>query len=245
MDYLASARIHIGTSGWHYDHWKGPFYARDSVQGEYLSSYARHFGTVEVNNTFYQLPAEATLVSWRETVPPDFVFAVKASRYITHMKKLRDPVEPVATFLDRVGCLEAKLGPVLFQLPPRWHCDVARLKRFLDVLPRGRRYALEFRDPSWFNPRVYDLLRDHEVAFCIYYLGGDASPKETTTDFVYIRLHGPDGPYRGSYTPQMLAGWAGAISTWSNQGKEVYCYFNNDPEGHAPRNALNLEEMLT
>jgi uncharacterized protein YecE (DUF72 family) len=184
------------------------------------------------------------LVVWRNTVPPEFVFAAKASRYITHMKKLLDPVEPVTNFVERMATLSSRLGPILFQLPPHWHCNIERLKRFLGVLPSGHNYAFEFRDPSWFDPAVYAALEDHGVAFCIYYLEGQPSPRQITADFVYVRFHGPDGPYHGSYETEHLAGWAGAFSTWARAGKEIYCYFNNDPAGNAPRDALRLREMI-
>jgi len=235
--------LHIGTSGWHCDHWRGPFYPPDLDAEGYLPFYARSFATVEINNSFYHLPKAETLSHWRETTPEDFVFAVKASRYITHMKKLKDPREPVSTFMDRLQALGAKLGPILFQLPPNWHLNAGRLESFLEVLPRGFCYVFEFRDPTWFDDRAYDLLRDRGVAFCMYDLAGRPSPREITADFVYVRLHGPNGPYQGLYGDQALAGWVGAFATWLRQGKDVYCYFNNDPAGHAVQNALRLKEM--
>lgn len=236
--------IHIGTSGWHYMHWKGPFYPEDLSTGQFLEYYTGRFWTVEVNNTFYQLPDEETLVAWRDTVPAGFIFSVKASRYITHMKKLKDPQEPVSNFLDRVDTLGDKLGPILFQLPPHWNFDRERLNSFLAILPAGYRYAFEFRDPSWLNPQAYEALSKYEAAFCIYDFHGRTSPKQVTCDFVYIRLHGPYGPYRGQYSTQALAGWAGAISTWARQGKEIYCYFDNDEAGYAVQDAQRLREMV-
>jgi uncharacterized protein YecE (DUF72 family) len=236
--------IHIGTSGWHYGHWKGPFYPRDLPAGDFLSFYAQHFHTVEINNTFYQLPAEETVRTWRDTVEPHFVFSVKASRYITHMKKLKDPQEPVRRFLDRIATLGDRLGPILFQLPPRWHFDRQRLRSFLQALPSGFRYTFELRDPSWLNEQAYDILAEHGAALCIYDLRGHVSPKEITADFVYVRLHGPYGAYRGSYSAQDLAGWAGAFSTWASRGKEVFCYFDNDESGYAVQNALALQGMV-
>jgi uncharacterized protein YecE (DUF72 family) len=199
---------------------------------------------VEINNSFYQLPTEPTLAVWRETVPSDFVFAVKGSRFITHMKKLKDPERSLAPLLERVALLQDNLGPILFQLPPRWHFNADRLAAFLSALPCTRRYTLELRDPSWINDQTLDLLAQHNVAFCIYEFAGYRSPKATTADFVYIRLHGPDGPYQGRYDTQTLAGWAGAISTWSRQDREVFCYFDNDEAGFAAQNALELQDML-
>jgi uncharacterized protein YecE (DUF72 family) len=236
--------IRIGTSGWHYAHWKGPFYPEDLPENRWLRFYGDRFVTVEVNNSFYRMPKRKTLKEWKETVSGNFLFSVKASRYITHMKKLKDPREPVSGFLDQVQVLGGRLGPVLFQLPPRWGVDPDRLKAFLECLPDGFRYAFEFRDPSWFDERVYALLRDHGAAFCIYDLDRRQSPKEITAEFVYVRLHGPDGPYRGQYDTGSLAGWAGAFSTWQGQGKDIFCYFDNDEAGHAAGDALRLREML-
>lgn len=239
-----SKEVYIGTSGWHYDHWFGPFYPEEMDADEMLPFYAEHLRTAEVNNTFYQLPDAETVKQWRQRAPEKFIFAVKASRYLTHMKKLKDPEEPLANFLERVTLLEDKLGPVLFQLPPRWRFNAQRLRNFLQQLPGDHRYAFEFRDPSWFDEEAYELLQEAGAAFCIHDMAGEPSPKEVTGDFVYIRLHGPQGAYEGSYDKQSLAGWAGAISTW-RQERDVYCYFNNDQAGYAVENAQQLQEMLS
>ena len=239
-----SSSIHIGTSGWHYDHWKGPFYPEDLPAERMLDYYCDRFRTVEVNNSFYQLPETRTLTQWRNTAPGGFVFSVKASRYITHMKKLKDPVQSSGKLLERAAELKDKLGPVLFQLPPRWRVNAGRLNHFLATLPEGHRYAFEFRDATWFVPPIYYALAKHRAAFCIYDLARQQSPKQVTADFVYVRLHGPGGPYQGRYDTRALAGWAGAFATWTAQGKEVYCYFDNDQAGYAPRDALALQEMV-
>jgi uncharacterized protein YecE (DUF72 family) len=236
--------VHIGTSGWHYGHWRGPFYPENLAPEDFLPFYAARFPTVEINNSFYQLPSESTLEKWRDTVPPGFIFAVKASRFITHMKKLKDPERSLAPFLERVALLKDRLGPVLFQLPPRWRFNRDRLADFLAALPGPWRYTLEFRDPTWINDRTLDLLAKHRVAFCIYELNGYLSPRETTADFVYIRLHGPAGAYQGRYDARTLEGWAGAIDTWRDQGREVFCYFDNDEAGYAAANARELQEMV-
>jgi uncharacterized protein YecE (DUF72 family) len=241
---MSEARIHVGTSGWHYDHWRGPFYPTDLFSGEMLAYYANQLHTVEINNSFYQLPEKDTLAAWRDTAPEGFPFAVKASRYITHMKKLKDPEQPVAIFLDRIQVLKQKLGPILFQLPPGWHANVARLQDFMNVLPERLRYTFEFRDATWFTPEVYDALSEHGAALCIHDLCGHESPKEVIGDWVYIRLHGPEEGYQGRYTTQQLAGWAGAISAWARQGRDVYCYFNNDMAGYAVAEALEMQSML-
>jgi uncharacterized protein YecE (DUF72 family) len=236
--------IHIGTSGWHYDHWRGPFYPDGLCPEEFLRFYAHRFHSVEINNSFYRLPTEQALSTWRDTVSSSFIFAVKASRFITHMKKLKDPERSLAPFLERVALLHDKLGPILFQLPPRWQFNESRLGAFLTALPGTLRYTIEMRDQSWINAKALGLLGQHNVAFCIYELDGYLSPKETTADFVYIRLHGPTGPYQGRYSAQVLGGWAEAISTWSRQGREIFCYFDNDEAGFAAQNALELQEML-
>jgi uncharacterized protein YecE (DUF72 family) len=239
-----SQSILIGTSGWHYGHWRGPFYPPDLAPAQFLAFYAGRFVTAEVNNTFYQMPEKKTLLQWRETVPDDFVFAVKASRFITHMKKLKDPKEPVGRFFRKIRALEEKLGPVLFQLPPRWRVNPERMEAFLSALPRGQRCALEFRDPSWFREDIYRLLVSHNAAFCIYDFDQRLSPRELTADFVYVRLHGPNGPYQGEYDTRALSGWAGALSAWSEKGLTVYCYFDNDQAGYAALNASRLRDML-
>jgi uncharacterized protein YecE (DUF72 family) len=241
---LAVTSIHIGTSGWSYEDWKGPFYPADLPSEDMLAYYAGHFSSVEINSTFYRLPEVWVLDHWLDTVPEGFVFSAKASRYITHLKKLKNPVDTLSPFLDRISRLGGRLGPILFQLPPRWGLDLSCLQAFLESLHKGRRYAFEFRDTSWFRRETWRLLARHDAAFCIYDLDGRLSPKAVTADFVYVRLHGPDGPYRGSYEFQTLAGWAGAISAWTRQGKAVYCYFDNDQRGYAALNALRLKGML-
>jgi uncharacterized protein YecE (DUF72 family) len=240
---MARGRIHIGTSGWHYPHWRGPFYPPGLKPDGYLDHYARHFNTVEINNTFYKLPARETLADWRARTPAGFVFACKASRYITHMKKLKDPADSTRAFFAAVDALGGKLGPVLFQLPPRWRADPARLAGFLAALPGGRRYVFEFRDESWFTTGVYDVLAEHNAALCAYDLGGNRSPVERTADFAYVRLHGPGGPYQGRYDGRTLAGWARRFDRWRADGADVYCYFDNDEKGFAVDDARRLMEM--
>ncbi len=241
---MPHGRIHIGTSGWAYDHWKGPFYPAELAGRHMLDHYTLHFKSVELNNSFYHLPQRKTLQQWRAAVPVGFVFSAKASRYITHMKKLKDPEASIKKFFERITALEETLGPILFQLPPHWRYNRERLERFLASLSREFRYTFEFRDQSWINDESCELLTHFDAAFCIYDLDGYLSPREITTDFVYVRLHGPGGPYRGSYDEQTLSGWAGTISAWARQGLRVYCYFDNDAAGYAPQNALRLQSML-
>lgn len=241
---MAKGRVLVGTSGWHYDHWVDAFYPEGTSSGEFLSHYVRRFETAEINNTFYSLPDRKTLVRWRDTVPRRFVFACKASRFITHMKKLKDPRDSLARYVDRVGVLGHTLGPILFQLPPRWHINVERLADFMEVLPSGRRYTFEFRDRSWFEQEVYELLAEHNAALCIYDLDGFRSPLRRTTDFVYVRLHGPGRPYEGSYDGRTLYGLWRRFRNWLEEGCDVYCYFDNDQAGYAALDALKLKEMI-
>lgn len=239
------AKLRIGTSGWHYAHWVGSFYPAGTEPEAFLPFYARHFRSVEINNIFYRLPDRATLVAWRDATPPGFLFACKASRYITHMKKLKNPEAATRRFFDLVPALGEKLGPILFQLPPHWHADPARLSQFLSSLPSGFRFAFEFRDETWFAAPIYRLLERHGAAFCAYDLDSRQSPIRTTADFAYVRLHGPDGPYRGRYTGQALAGWAKRLRNWQSAGLDAYCYFDNDEAGYAAADALRLLGMLS
>jgi uncharacterized protein YecE (DUF72 family) len=238
------ANIYIGTSGWHYKHWKGLFYPDKLPAREYMSHYLRYFQSVEINNSFYRLPSEATFSAWKGSVPDDFVFAVKASRFITHMKKLNEPEQSIARFMHAVNFLEEKLGPILFQLPPFWNLNLERLKAFLEALPRGYRYALELRNESWYNEAVYQLLEQYEIAFCIYELERHLSPMLVTAGFVYVRLHGPGNKYEGSYTEEALQAWGVKVKGWQQEGKDVYIYFDNDQFAYAAHNAIRLRELV-
>ncbi len=239
-----SAGVHIGTSGWHYRHWRGPFYDEKAPASKMLEFYCRHFDTVEINNSFYKLPDLSTFAAWRQDTPRGFRFAVKASRFITHMKKLSDPESALGNFLPRAEALREKLGPILFQLPPRWGPNLERLQTFLRRLPRRHRYAFEFREPGWHTERVYELLRRHNAAFCLYELSGFRTPDVITADWTYIRLHGPGGKYQGSYSHRALAEWAEKIRRWSARLKNIYVYFDNDQAAYAARNALELKRLV-
>ncbi|HEV8132879.1 MAG TPA: DUF72 domain-containing protein [Acidobacteriota bacterium] len=236
-------QIRIGTSGWHYKHWYDRFYPAHLPPARMLSFYADHFDTVEINNTFYHLPAKSTLREWRKTAPENFCFAVKASRYLTHMKKLKSPAAGLKKFFSHTDILKETLGPVLFQLPPRWHCNIERLSDFLQALPARHRYSFEFRDSSWLVPAVFDLLARHKAALCIYDLAGFRSPVEVTADFVYVRLHGTTSVYQGDYPKASLRAWATRIESW-HRLKDIYFYFNNDAGGYAVANAMELRRML-
>jgi uncharacterized protein YecE (DUF72 family) len=237
--------IHIGTSGWHYPHWVGQFYPRTLSSDHFLPYYAQHLTTVEINNTFYRLPTPQILVGWLTKTPKDFLFTCKASRFITHMKKLKDPKPSIKQFFETVKILKEKLGPILFQLPPRWKINVPRLEEFLKILPKTFSYAFEFRDGSWLDKRIYQLLTNHNAAFCLYNLAGKWSPEIVTADFVYIRLHGPGDPYKGRYSETMLRSWANKCLHWANMGKNVYCFFDNDEQAYAITNALSLKKQIT
>jgi uncharacterized protein YecE (DUF72 family) len=241
---MRKGKIYIGTSGWHYKHWAGTFYPEDIKSNEQFAYYQDSFDTVELNNSFYHLPDRATFRKWKETTPKNFIFSVKGSRYISHMKKLSDAREPLRVFLHNARGLGRKLGPVLFQLPPGWKLNLERLQTFLKLLPPTLRVAFEFRNMSWYTPEVYDALRAHGCAFCIYELAGHLSPLEVTADFVYIRLHGPGAKYQGSYRRTILKKWAKRLLAWRDKGIDSYIYFDNDQAGYAAFNAQTLQELI-
>lgn len=234
--------VYVGTSGWHYQHWIGPFYPEKTRAEEMLAFYAQKFDVVELNNTFYRLPTKNAVAGWRDGSPKNFRFAMKGSRYLTHMKKLKDPEPGLEKFFERADLLKSKLGPIIFQLPPHWGFDGGRLRKFLEALPRRRRYAFEFRDPDWNRPEALGLLRRHNAAYCIFELAGFQSPLEITADFTYIRLHGPGEAYQGSYSDAALRGWARRIREWNV--KNAYVFFDNDQAGYAAKNALRLKEIV-
>lgn len=241
---MKKGKIYIGTSGWKYKHWNGVFYPPDLKQQDQLDYYVQIFDTVELNNSFYKQPSAENFSVWKNAVSKQFIFAVKANRYFTHLKKLKVSEDDILGFLDRAAHLGKKLGPILFQLPPSWKINVERLANFLKLLPKHFRYTIEFRNPSWYDPQVYQLLTEHDVAFCIYELAGHISPSIQTADFVYIRLHGPGDKYQGNYNDETLKLWAKFASTAARANKDVYIYFDNDQDGYAAFNAKRLLEML-
>lgn len=236
--------LHIGTSGWHYKSWIGPFYPEGTKASALLRTYSATFAAVEVNNSFYRLLSPRALEQWRAATPDGFVFTAKGSRFLTHMKKLKDPERGVARFFERTRALGDKLKAVVFQLPPRWGCNAERLDAFLAGLPDDYRYAVELRDESWFQPAVYEVLSRHRAAFCIYDIGGRRSPDIVTTDFVYLRLHGPDArPYHGSYSAQRLTALAARIRGWRQEGRDCFVFFDNDVDANAPNDAQRLARL--
>lgn len=241
---MAQGRVYIGTSGWTYDDWSGPFYPPQVKGAERLAFYARHFHAVEVNATFYRLPTPAMIKAWNQRLPPGFHLVLKGSRFITHRKKLADIAEPLENFWSRARQLE-RLKVVLWQLPPSLHRDLPRLEAFLSQLPSPVRHALEFRHPSWWHEEVYALLRRHHAAFCA--ISHPDLPEEVTptADFLYLRFHGKGQHlYQYDYSRPELAAWAQRVRPHLD-GRDLYAFFNNDYEAKAVANALALRDLLT
>ncbi len=235
------AEIRIGTSGWMYPHWREVFYPHRFPQRRWLEHFAQEFRTVELNVSYYRLPTEAAFTGWRERTPPGFVFAVKASRVITHLKRLGNVQEELDLFLSRARLLEGHLGPLLFQTPPHWGRNPERLAHFLTLLPRDLRCAFEFRDPSWFSDEVYALLRAHQAAFV--HVTSPAYPEPPpTAPFCYLRMHGDEQSPK--YAPETLARWAEKVLTWQREGRDVFVYFNNDIAGYAIEDARAMRTLV-
>ena len=239
-----STKYYVGTSGWHYEHWRGRFYPVDLPKSKWLEFYARSFSTVELNNSFYHLPSEKAFANWRDSSPEGFVYAVKVSRFITHIKKLRNVEEALEKFLERAKLLGEKLGPLLYQLPPNMHRNDSVLEAFLKMLPRDLSHVFEFRHESWVDKGVFDLLRKYNSGFCIYDMPDFTTPLEATADFVYVRFHGSAWLYGGSYSDDELNKWAKDITKLASGRQAVYIYFNNDAEAFAVQNALTLAQKL-
>ncbi|HVX26630.1 MAG TPA: DUF72 domain-containing protein [Parafilimonas sp.] len=238
-------KVYIGTSGWHYKHWVGKFYPEKSNARQQWEFYSKHFDTIEINNSFYKLPPPTVFEDWYMHSPKNMLFAVKANRFITHMRKLTQPEEPITRLFFSILQLKEKLGPILFQLPPKWKVNVTRFKEFLETLPNGYRYAFEFRNHTWYSDEIYALLQQYNCAFCIYELEKHLSPMEVTADFVYVRLHGPtELKYQGSYNGTTLRKWAKQSLTWQEEKRDVYIYFDNDQDAYAAFNALALKKIV-
>jgi uncharacterized protein YecE (DUF72 family) len=238
------AATHIGTSGWHYKHWRGVFYPAELRIQDWLEYYARHFDCVEVNSSFYGLPTTDTIATWCDRVPSQFVFSVKAPRRITHFKKLKNCEAELDELFRRLRAFGDRLGPVLFQLPPRWRCNLHRLERFLTGLPSDQRLVFEFRDPSWHNDEVYELLARRPAAFCIFDSGDFTAPLVDSGDLVYVRLHGPSAAYAGSYRAPRLRTWVDRAQGWNRRKKEVFLFFDNDERGYAVKNGTRTIGLL-
>jgi len=237
-------QYYIGTSGWHYDDWRGRFYTEKLPRNKWLEFYAQHFSTVELNNSFYRLPSENAFTGWYNSSPPDFRYAVKVSRFITHIKRLKDCDEAITNFMSRAGILKEKLGPLLYQLPPSMHRNDETLESFLNVLPRGLKHAIEFRHESWLVDKVFDILRQYNAGLCVFDMPELTCPLLATADFAYIRFHGSDSLYSSCYTDEELADWAKRIADLAKGLESVYIYFNNDVQGFAIRNAETMRRIL-
>ncbi len=244
------ASVRVGCSGWNYKSWRGRFYPAEVPASCWLEYYAARFDTVEINNTFYRLPERDTFEAWRRRVPPSFLAAIKASRFLTHMRRLRDPDEPLARMFSRASALGPVLGPVLYQLPASLTVDRERLGAFLAALPpacdgRPLRHVLEFRDPSWYRDDIFELLDAHQVALCVHDKQGSALEGPFVGPFVYVRFHGPTGTYSGSYSQSRLKRWAERLADQVRKGRGVFAYFNNDPDAAAVGNAATLRAEIS
>ena len=234
----------IGTSGWHYDDWRHRFYPEKLPKAKWLEFYARHFPTVELNNTFYRLPSENAFTNWYDSSPPDFTFAVKMSRFVTHIKRLKDSEEAVENFIERARILGEKLGPLLYQLPPSMHRNDETLASFLSSLPREFKHVIEFRHQSWLVEEVFAILRQHSAGLCVFDMPDFTCPLLSTADFAYIRFHGSDSLYSSCYSDEELADWAKGIADLAKNLDSIYIYFNNDVQGFALRNAETIKRFL-
>ncbi len=239
-----AAGYYIGTSGWHYDHWRHLFYPDKLAKTKWLEFYATHFTTVELNNSFYRLPSETAFANWRDSSPADFTFAVKVSRFITHIKRLKNAEEPVENFITRARILGEKLGPLLYQLPPNMHRNDEVLESFLSLLPKGMQHVIEFRHQSWLEEKVFEILRRHDVGLCVFDMPSLRCPLVATADFAYIRFHGSTGLYASCYSDEELDWWAKRLADLAPSLKVIYVYFNNDAEAFAVRNAITLRGYL-
>lgn len=236
----------VGASGWHYKHWTPVFYPDGLPKSQWLAHYSHHFSTVEVNNSFYRLPSENAFQQWRDSVPQGFVFSLKVSRLITHLKKLRKVEDPLQVFLDRARLLGDRLGPLLYQLPPMVHRNDEVLEQFLKLLPANLQHTFEFRHESWLNAQVFKILAKYNVALCLLDMPGLTTPMIATADFAYMRFHGSADLYASNYSDKELTYWANALrETAHHQNlKAVYAYFNNDAFGYAVKNATTLRNIL-
>jgi len=240
-----AGRAFIGTSGWNYDSWREDFYA-GLPPGQWLAFCAARFSAVEINATHYRLQSAETFRRWRDATPARFRFALKAHRYLTHNRKLRDPLRPIRVERERAAALGRKLAAVLWQLPRNFHRNLERLERFARALGVWRtvRHAIEFRHASWFDAEVAACLRAHRIAVC----QSDAADwplwDAVTTDLVYVRLHGHEQTYASSYPESALRSWARKVRRWRSEGRDVHVYFDNDARGYAPRNAARLAALV-
>ncbi|GAC1334055.1 MAG: DUF72 domain-containing protein [Candidatus Dormibacteria bacterium] len=236
--------VHLGTSGWQYAHWRNTFYPKGVAQARWLEFYAARFDTVELNASFYMLPREESFAGWAERTPPGFVFAVKMSRFLTHVKKLSDPQEPIERFFGRAFHLGSKLGPVLIQLPPTMTVDVERLDAALDLFPAGARVAVECRHDSWYGTPLRRCLENHNAALVLADTPRRRGPEWRTADWGYVRFHEGVGRPRPCYTSAALNAWAERLENLYSPAEDLYVYFNNDPRACALRDALVFARLM-
>ncbi len=238
-------KLRIGCSGFAYDSWRHVFYPEDMPQQQWFNFYVGRFSTVELNVTFYRLPQKETFMKWCKDSPENFAFSIKGSRFITHIKKLKDIQEPIDAFFSRATALGEKLEVVLWQLPPAFKADAGRLKEFLELIrPYSVRNTFEFRNEGWLNKKILSILEKENAAVCMADWPGFLDDLPVTADFVYSRRHGEAGNYASSYSTEALKKDAKRIKAYMRQGKDVYMYFNNDAFGYAPKNASELRELL-
>jgi uncharacterized protein YecE (DUF72 family) len=238
-------KYYIGCSGWHYDHWRGFYYPQKIPKTEWLSFYAKQFNTVEINSSFYGLPSIRSLIRWKENTPDNFIFALKASRFITHVEKLRKSELALNNFLSRVSILKGKLGPLLYQLPPGIKRDDYMLSDFLSLLPSNYQYAFEFRHESWINESVFNILQGNNIAFCVTDMPDTSFPLIATADFIYMRFHGNQKMYSSCYSDRELLRWSKDIIKIKGTIKAAYIYFNNDAQALAVKNARVMMDYLS
>ena len=237
-------QVRVGCSGWVYKHWRGLLYPEGLPQRRWFERYAEDFDTVEINASFYRLPLETTFDGWRNNAPPGFCYALKANRFLTHLKKLRDVEEPLFRFLGLARRLGPTLGPILYQLPPSLHRDLPRLDAFLGLLPRELEHAFEFRHASWYDEAVLACLERHCAAFVTHDLKGLATPRWASGRAAYVRFHGATGKYRGRYSDEHMDDWARWIAEQRAMGRSAWAYFNNDIGGDAISDAKTLKERI-
>jgi len=239
-----TAPVRIGCSGWIYQHWRGLFYPQDLPVKRWFAFYADNFDTVEINNSFYRLPKPETFEAWSDQAPEGFCYAVKANRFLTQAKKLKDCAEPLARQMASFNALRPALGPILYQLPPRFRINLDRLESFLALLPEDTTNVFEFREPSWYTDETFALLERYGASLCIHDMPGSKSPTEAVGPIAYLRFHGGIGKYFGRYPDPALRDWADWIRDRAAEGRAVGAYFNNDPQAHAIHDAQTLRAMV-
>ena len=236
--------IRIGCSGWNYKHWRERFYPPKLPQKRWFEHYSDVFDTVEINNSFYRLPSADTFAKWRDQAPPGFCYAVKANRFLTQAKKLLDCEEPLERMMGAVRHLGDRLGPILYQLPPRLKLNLERLETFLQLVPKDVTNVFEFREKSWYVPDTLELLDRYGASFCVHDMPGSTSERLAAGPIAYVRFHGGEGKYWGRYSDEGLLSWTDWIVEQVRGGRDVWCYFNNDIDAHAIHDALTLRSMV-